>query len=88
MSVLTDDVKPAPLSLVGLNLLDLQVFGFIPLMENDTNGLSRLTQCRRSSWIIENQNMRGRSNFKDELVFFLILSIFFLISFLSSRPQV
>lgn len=67
MSVLTDDVEPAPLSLVGLNLLDLQVFGFVPLVENDTNSLSRLTQCRRISCIIANQH---------DLVFSLILSIF------------
>lgn len=58
MSLLTDDGKLAPLSLLCLNLLDLQVFGFIPLMENDTNGLSRLIQCRRISFIIENQNIR------------------------------
>lgn len=68
MSLLTDDVKLAPLSVLCLNLLDLQVFGFIPLMDNDTNGLSRLTQCRKISCIIENQNIRVRSNIKDDLV--------------------
>lgn len=88
MSVLTDDVKLAPLSLVELNLLYLQVFGFIPLVENDTNGLSRLTQCRRISCIIENQNVRGRSNLRVDLVFPRFYLFFYLIFFLSSRLQV
>lgn len=64
MSLMTDYVKPPPLSLLCLNLLDLQVFGFtIPLMENDANGLPRLTQCSRISCLRENQNIRVRSKF-------------------------
>lgn len=44
MFVLTDNVKRAPLCLLCPHLLDLQVFGSIPLVGSHINDLSRQAQ--------------------------------------------